>query len=96
LTFLKGSGNLRLAVKLPEGEDLSEWLAVHGEFELRAGPRLFSVDEVIQSLLAVDFFNHLNMLYGTVTEFCTPQEVRLYPSPRILLSLKGARIVFLS
>jgi MOB kinase activator 1 len=27
--------------------------------------------------LAVDFFNHLNMLYGTVTEFCTPQEVRL-------------------
>lgn len=26
-------------------------------------------------LTAVDFFNHLNMLYGTVTEFCTPQEV---------------------
>jgi len=24
---------------------------------------------------AVDFFNHLNMLYGTVTEFCTNQEV---------------------
>lgn len=23
----------------------------------------------------MDFFNHLNMLYGTVTEFCTPQEV---------------------
>lgn len=47
-----GSGNLRLAVRLPEGEDTNEWLAVH----------------------AVDFFNHLNMLYGTVTEFCTPQE----------------------
>ncbi|KAI0921681.1 hypothetical protein AcV5_000795 [Taiwanofungus camphoratus] len=47
-----GSGNLRLAVQLPDGEDLNEWLAVH----------------------AVDFFNHLNMLYGTVTEFCTPQE----------------------
>ncbi|KAJ8482227.1 hypothetical protein ONZ51_g5500 [Trametes cubensis] len=45
-----GSGNLRLAVRLPEGEDLNEWLAVH----------------------AVDFFNHLNMLYGTVTEFCQP------------------------
>lgn len=26
---------------------------------------------------AVDFFNHLNMLYGTVTEFCTPEEVYL-------------------
>lgn len=25
--------------------------------------------------LAVDFFNHLNMLYGTITEFCTPDEV---------------------
>ncbi|KAJ3506039.1 hypothetical protein NLJ89_g7095 [Agrocybe chaxingu] len=47
-----GSGNLRLAVQLPEGEDLNEWLAVH----------------------TVDFFNHLNMLYGTVTEFCIPSE----------------------
>ncbi|KAH8923007.1 Mob1/phocein [Atractiella rhizophila] len=47
-----GSGNLRLAVQLPEGEDLNEWLAVN----------------------TVDFFNQLNMLYGTVTEFCTDQE----------------------
>ncbi|KAM0790190.1 MOB kinase activator 1B [Microbotryomycetes sp. NB124-2] len=47
-----GSGNLRLAVVLPEGEDLNEWLAVN----------------------TVDFFNQINMLYGTVTEFCTPQE----------------------
>lgn len=27
---IQGSGNLRLAVQLPEGEDLNEWLAVHG------------------------------------------------------------------
>ncbi len=47
-----GSGNLRLAVVLPEGEDLNEWLAVN----------------------TVDFFNHINMLYGTITEFCTPSE----------------------
>jgi len=26
-------------------------------------------------MLAVDFFNHLNMLYGTITEFCTREEV---------------------
>lgn len=26
-----GSGSLRKAVKLPEGEDLNEWLAVNGE-----------------------------------------------------------------
>jgi len=47
-----GSGNLRQAVILPEGEDLNEWLAVN----------------------TVDFFNQINMLYGTVTEFCTPHE----------------------
>lgn len=47
-----GSGNLRLAVTLPEGEDLNEWVAVN----------------------TVDFFNQINMLYGTITEFCTPEE----------------------
>ena len=45
------SGNLRLAVMLPEGEDLNEWVAVN----------------------TVDFFNQINMLYGTITEFCTEQ-----------------------
>ncbi|KAF0306234.1 MOB kinase activator 1B [Amphibalanus amphitrite] len=44
-----GSGNLRLAVQLPEGEDLNEWVAVN----------------------TVDFFNQINMLYGTIAEFCT-------------------------
>ena len=29
-----GSGSLRKAVKLPEGEDLSEWLAVNGQHSL--------------------------------------------------------------
>ncbi|KJE90409.1 mps one binder kinase activator-like 1 [Capsaspora owczarzaki ATCC 30864] len=47
-----GSGNLRLAVTLPEGEDLNEWVAVN----------------------TVDFFNQINMLYGTITEFCTAEE----------------------
>ncbi|XP_063933720.1 MOB kinase activator-like 1 homolog A [Zophobas morio] len=47
-----GSGNLRAAVALPEGEDLNEWIAVN----------------------TVDFFNQINMLYGTVTEFCTEDE----------------------
>ncbi|KAH8279009.1 hypothetical protein KR018_012278, partial [Drosophila ironensis] len=44
-----GSGNLRNAVALPDGEDLNEWVAVN----------------------TVDFFNQINMLYGTITEFCT-------------------------
>ncbi|KAL8696251.1 MAG: hypothetical protein Q9224_002891 [Gallowayella concinna] len=46
-----GSGSLRKAVKLPDGEDLSEWLAVN----------------------VVDFYNQINLLYGSITEFCSPQ-----------------------
>jgi len=46
-----GSGNLKLAVVLPEKEDLNEWLAVN----------------------TFDFFNQINLLYGSITEFCTPQ-----------------------
>lgn len=49
------SGNLRLAVLLPEGEDLKEWVAVN----------------------TVDFFNHTNMLYGTVTKFCTESSCKV-------------------
>uniref|UniRef100_A0A8C1AJ33 MOB kinase activator 1Bb n=1 Tax=Cyprinus carpio carpio TaxID=630221 RepID=A0A8C1AJ33_CYPCA len=44
-----GSGNLRMAVVLPDGEDLNEWVAVN----------------------TVDFFNQINMLYGTITDFCS-------------------------
>jgi hypothetical protein len=46
-----GSGDLRLAVQLPEREDINEWLAVN----------------------TVDFFNQINLLYGSITEFCTPK-----------------------
>ncbi|KAK5295664.1 Mitotic exit network component [Cryomyces antarcticus] len=46
-----GSGSLRKAVKLPEGEDINEWLAVN----------------------VVDFYNQINLLYGSITEFCSPQ-----------------------
>ncbi|XP_016335892.1 THAP domain-containing protein 1-like, partial [Sinocyclocheilus anshuiensis] len=40
--------DLRAAVKLPQGEDLNDWVAVH----------------------VVDFFNRINLIYGTVCEFC--------------------------
>lgn len=46
-----GSGNLDLAVELPPGEDLNEWLAVH----------------------TIEFYNELNLLYGVLVEFCTPE-----------------------
>ncbi|KAJ1521915.1 hypothetical protein ONE63_002251 [Megalurothrips usitatus] len=46
-----GSGDLRLAVQLPEGGDINEWVASN----------------------TVDFANQINMLYGTLTEFCTEE-----------------------
>lgn len=46
-----GSGNLKLAVVLPEGEDINEWVACN----------------------AVDFYNQVNMLYGTIQDYCTPE-----------------------
>lgn len=46
-----GSDNALIqAVKLPQDEDVNEWLAVH----------------------VVDFYNQINMLYGAITEFCSP------------------------
>ncbi|XP_076063085.1 MOB kinase activator 3 [Oratosquilla oratoria] len=41
--------NLRSVVKLPPGEDMNDWIAVH----------------------VVDFFNRINLIYGTVCEYCT-------------------------
>ena len=82
-----GSGNLRLAVKLPEGEDLNEWVAVNSEFVFKTTgmplqrnacapltpffPR--RPTHTHTHCAAVDFFNQINMLYGTITEFCTPE-----------------------
>uniref|UniRef100_A0A8D2CU31 MOB kinase activator 1B n=1 Tax=Sciurus vulgaris TaxID=55149 RepID=A0A8D2CU31_SCIVU len=54
-----GSGNLRMAVMLPEGEDLNEWVAVN----------------------TVDFFNQINMLYGTITNFCTEESCPVMSKP---------------
>lgn len=62
-----GSGNLRLAVMLPEGEDLNEWVAVNSKTRNRS----FCISKIQYYISAVDFFNQINMLYGTITEFCT-------------------------
>ncbi|KAL4225504.1 MOB kinase activator 3B [Mactra antiquata] len=43
--------DLKEVVKLPAGEDLNDWVAVH----------------------VVDFFNRINLLYGTICEYCTEQ-----------------------
>ncbi|OBA26876.1 hypothetical protein HANVADRAFT_52667 [Hanseniaspora valbyensis NRRL Y-1626] len=48
-TTLNSDSVLEQAIKLPKGENINEWFAVH----------------------TVDFYNHINMLYGCVTEFCS-------------------------
>lgn len=71
-----GSGNLRLAVMLPEGEDLNEWVAVNSESKYLLNILVIcfiSTKFYFVYSLAVDFFNQINMLYGTITEFCTEE-----------------------
>ena len=57
---------------LPEGEDINEWVAVNSNlfFVLNSNLILIILNLFFK---AVDFFNQINMLYGTITEFCTEQ-----------------------
>lgn len=65
-----GSGSLRKAVKLPEGEDENEWLAVNGECTC---PCTEDKKRANDLAIVVDFYNQINLLYGSITEFCSPQ-----------------------
>lgn len=68
-----GSGSLRKAVKLPEGEDLNEWLAVNGKISLGlVSSRTRRLINILFDIV-VDFYNQINLLYGSITEFCSPQ-----------------------
>ncbi|KAH1012032.1 hypothetical protein HUJ04_001278 [Dendroctonus ponderosae] len=60
--------NLRAAVKLPPGEDLNDWIAVHGE-----STGNFKAQGKLTRLLVVDFFNRINLIYGTICDDCTEQ-----------------------
>ncbi|KAG6391420.1 hypothetical protein SASPL_149174 [Salvia splendens] len=73
-----GSGNLREAVRLPPGEDFNEWLAVNSTLSLSLSRTHICACLWLCLFLdfpssAVDFFNQVNLLYGTLTEFCTPE-----------------------
>lgn len=70
--------DLKAAVKLPPDEDENEWLAVHGALWRKgdsqvglAGRRSnLSPLPPLLPLAAVDFFNRINLIYGTVCDFC--------------------------
>ncbi|WEW57170.1 Mitotic exit network component [Emydomyces testavorans] len=66
-----GSGSLRKAVKLPEGEDLNEWLAVNRMICFLR--KLETATSLTNFATVVDFYNQINLLYGAITEFCSPQ-----------------------
>jgi MOB kinase activator 1 len=66
-----GSGSLRKAVKLPEGEDLNEWLAVNGKMPYQTNSTCKII--LTYTFPVVDFYNQINLLYGSITEFCSPQ-----------------------
>lgn len=77
-----GGGSLRKIVKLPEGEDENEWFAVNSKPSLALDssyPRCTLPTRCDNSLnadfcsLVVDFYNQINLLYGAITEFCSPQ-----------------------
>jgi MOB kinase activator 1 len=67
-----GGGSLRKIVKLPDGEDENEWLAVN----------------------MVDFYNHINLLYGSITEFCSPQSCpEMKATDECVIDIRKLRIV---
>lgn len=81
-------GNLRLAVALPDGEDLNEWLAAHSlqaflslsspaptHKHTQGGTHQHMTSHMTShhAHTAVDFFNQTNMLYGTLTAYCTKE-----------------------
>ena len=66
-----GSGNLQTAVKLPEREDLNEWLAVNSKKKKFQTKKKLTIIFFLKT--AVDFFNQINLLYGSITEFCTEE-----------------------
>jgi MOB kinase activator 1 len=66
-----GGGSLRKVVKLPEGEDENEWLAVNSTWDLAQSGCLHK--RILTWAIVVDFYNQINLLYGAITEFCSPQ-----------------------
>ena len=75
---------MRKAVKLPEGEDLNEWLAVNGKLNhLELHPDVGGAEHDTRTLIeyptlsckttVADFYTQVNLLYGSITEFCSPQ-----------------------
>lgn len=60
--------DMRLMVDLPPGLDYNEWLASHSKFLLL---KKTSHYEFYHIFSAMALFDHVNLVYGAVSEFCT-------------------------
>lgn len=69
--------DLQVLLDLPPGLDYNEWLASHSKsmfFALYLIPHSnfkFFNAQIQSSLSALAFFDHINLIYGTISEFCT-------------------------
>lgn len=59
---------LRELVSLNEGLDFNEWLASHSKLP---NIQWFCAFIFHCSTLAIAFFEHINLLYGTISEYCS-------------------------
>lgn len=64
--------DLRTIVDMPAGLDFNEWLASYSEYQLShlcqyCGKLIPSS----YSLLAIQIFEYVNLVYGTISEHCT-------------------------
>ncbi|CEP19552.1 hypothetical protein [Parasitella parasitica] len=66
-------GNFKTITELPKYVDINEWLAFNSTYmEISI---VMVKAEVVDSvaIIAFEFFNHINLFYGTITNFCTLQ-----------------------
>lgn len=67
--------NLNTIVELPSGLDYNEWLASHSKLNVRRRNGksqrflIAAFAPLFSSALAL--FEHVNLVYGTISEFCT-------------------------
>lgn len=58
-------------VDMPAGLDYNEWLASYSEYHL---PRVLSTLQINLNcfiFLAIQIFEYVNLVYGTISEHCT-------------------------
>ena len=52
--------------EVPSGLDANEWHALHSEYI----GNMENIFIIFKYFAAIGFFEHINLLYGTVSEFC--------------------------